>query len=582
MSENSLVPFRVGFVHSPDRFYSEVQNNGVIFMPVWAYTLASHLEHDSGVSLFLLDTRFDSLEASAPADVFLYSGVNQDLESLLSSRATLARRFPAAKHVLGGPICWSFDKAGEIDKLAAFDHLVVGDGEAMVAPLVQALRRSEPQERVIRNRERFPLSESLPMHRPLMDATIGRYYGAVLEVSRGCPFLCEFCDIRILPDNNRPHVATVERIVDEVDHLCNLGVRTFLLACDNFIGDLRWAEDVVDALLEWRQRTGHRPAFYTWLTINLHKSPELMRKMRLAGFDNLFIGVESFDSNSLLETAKVQNTAAGVIDAVRDIQSYGFPIMAGLIFGFDSDTPDCFQNTLDGLLKAGLLSGDPSLLTALPGTPLYRRMKLAGRIRDGKLGLGGHKYHTNIRYLMPRDQIIASYIRFSHQVCEGTYQVARLAAFFDNLKRGNYVAAPGSGYFDPRLALRVLKNNPQALRLTLGRLWAFARRPANLAHLLRGALLVARQREIAGRWGYFLIWFAVWSTLMVKYRDITEADFDIESVTEPLTAKHILPDGYEDTDDELIPLNKVRAQRRETMRSLSALVERLQAAVSSR
>ena len=550
-------------------------------MPVWAYALASHLEDAGNMSMFLLDARFDRLEESEAADVFLYSGVNQDLESLLSARTILARRFPAAKHVLGGPICWSFDKAGEIDKLADFDHLVVGDGEAVVAPLVQGLRQGEAQERVIRNCERFPLSQSRAMYRPLMDATIGRYYGAVLEVSRGCPFLCEFCDIRILPDNNRPHVATVERIVDEVDHLCNLGVRTFLLACDNFIGDLRWAEEVVDALLEWRQSTGHRPAFYTWLTINLHKSPELMRKMRLAGFDNLFIGVESFDSNSLLETAKVQNSAAGVIDAVREIQSYGFPIMAGLIFGFDSDTPDCFQNTLDGLLAAGLLSGDPSLLTALPGTPLYRRMQLAGRIRDGKLGLGGHKYHTNIRYLMPRDQIIANYILFARRVCEGRYQVARLAAFLDNLKRGNYVAAPSSGYFDPRLALRVLKSNPQALRLTLGRLWAFARRPANLVHLVLGAMRVARRREISGRWGYFLIWFAVWSTLMVKYRDITEADFDIESVTEPVTPQHILPEGYEDADDEMIPLNKVRAQRRETVRSLSALIGRLQSAGKS-
>jgi hypothetical protein len=41
------------------------------------------------------------------------------------------------------------------------------------------------------------------MYRSLMDATIGRYYGAVLEVARGCPFLCEFCDIRILPDTGR-------------------------------------------------------------------------------------------------------------------------------------------------------------------------------------------------------------------------------------------------------------------------------------------------------------------------------------------------------------------------------------------
>jgi radical SAM superfamily enzyme YgiQ (UPF0313 family) len=567
--------FRITFIHAPDRFYSEVQNNGVIFMPVWAYTLAAHVDDPEQIQLSLLDSRFDRLDLCEHADLFLYSGLNQDYESLLAARATLAARFPKAVHVLGGPVCWSFSTAGEIDKLAAFDHLVVGDGERIIAPLIATLRSGDRPEKIIRNQDRFPMNESRPMYRPLMDTTIGRYYGAVLEVSRGCPFLCEFCDIRILPDNNRPHSKSPDLIIAEIDHLCTLGVRTFLLACDNFIGDLRWAEEVVDALLAWRRRTGHSPVFYTWLTINLGKSPDLMRKMRRAGFDTLFIGVESFDSNSLLETAKVQNNAAGVSEAVREIQSYGFPVMAGLIFGFDSDTTECFDNTLAGLLNAGLLSGDPSLLTALPGTPLYRRMQLAGRLRHGKLGLGGHKYHTNIRYILPRDILIGGFIRFSRKACEGSYQVARLQAFMENLRRGNYIPAPGKGYFDPRLALRVIRNNPQALHLTLSRLWAFARRPINLIHLARGIVLTALRTDLPGRWGYLLIWFAVWSTLVVKYRDITEADFEIESVDEPLTAGHILPPGYTEPANETIPLNKVNAQRRETARSLTALIERL-------
>ena len=111
-----------------------------------------------------------------------------------------------------------------------------------------------------------------------------------------------------------------------------------------------------------------------------------MVKMRKCGFDMLFIGIESFSKNSLLETAKVQNTATDMVSVVREIQSYGFIVVAGLIFGFDSDTDASFQVTLDGLRDSALLSGDPSLLTALPGTPLYRRMKLSGRLRDVRFG----------------------------------------------------------------------------------------------------------------------------------------------------------------------------------------------------
>ena len=89
--------------------------------------------------------------------------------------------------------------------------------------------------------------------------------------------------------------------------------------------------------------------------------------MRRAGFDMLFIGVESFSRNSLLETAKVQNLAPDMVRVVRKIQSYGFIVVAGLIFGFDSDDETCFETMLQGLKDSALLSGDPSLLTALPG-----------------------------------------------------------------------------------------------------------------------------------------------------------------------------------------------------------------------
>jgi len=174
----------------------------------------------------------------------------------------------------------------------------------------------------------------------MIDSTIDRYYGAVLEVSRGCPFLCEFCDIRILKDNNRPHNKSADLIVAELDYLCRLGVKQVLFACDNFIGEPRWAEEVIDKILEWEERTGFRPSLYTRLTINLHKYDSLMVKLRRAGFDMLFIGVESFSHNSLLETAKVQNTAPDMVAAVRTIQSYGFIVVAGLIFVSTRRLPD--------------------------------------------------------------------------------------------------------------------------------------------------------------------------------------------------------------------------------------------------
>jgi radical SAM superfamily enzyme YgiQ (UPF0313 family) len=563
---------RVCFVHCPDPTYADTQNYGAQFMPVWAYTLAAHIPQDGRFRITLYDTRLEPLDSIEPADVFLFSGINQDHGNLVRVNAELKRRFPGMISIVGGPICWSFSQVNDLHKLAGFDHIFIGDGEDAIMPMLEDFLLGRPLDRVIQTKRRFEINKARPMFRPLMDTTIKRYYGAVLEVSRGCPFLCEFCDIRILPDNNRPHNKSPQLIVDELDHICSLGVRQILLACDNFIGEPQWAEEVVDAVLEWEARTGYRPSLYTWLTINLYKLPRLMRKMRRAGFDMVFIGVESFNNNSLLETAKLQNVAASVADAVREIQSYGFVVVGGLIFGFDSDDDHAFDSTLDGLLEAGMLSGDPSLLTALPGTPLYRRMRAAGRLRDVRYGLGGFKYQTNIRYLMPKERLIEGYKYFVSQFTDGAKQYARLKVFLDNLDRGNFVPIEAAGYGNITLFAKMVLRNPPALYQMMQRLFRFSRRPRNIYWALRGLLLTLSRRRIPGRLSYFQFWLFAWTNSVLKYRDLSPSDFDIDSVAGAYTAEHILPASYTQNVIEDIPRGKTEAQLRATTAQLRNLI----------
>jgi radical SAM superfamily enzyme YgiQ (UPF0313 family) len=564
---------RVCFIHCPDPVYADTQNYGAQFMPVWAYTLAAHIPQDGRFQLALFDTRVEQFDQLGAADVFLFSGINQDHGNLVRVQQELKRRFPDAVSMIGGPICWSFNQVGDLAKLDGFDHIYIGDGEEAIAALLDDLRRGNPVKRVIENKARFEIGKARPMYRQLMDTTIHRYYGAVLEVSRGCPFLCEFCDIRILPDNNRPHNKSAKLIVEEIEHLCNLGVKQILLACDNFIGEPRWAEQVVDALLEWQARTGHRPSLYTWLTINLYKLPDLMRKMRRAGFDMVFIGVESFSNNSLMETAKMQNVAASVAEAVREIQSFGFVVVGGLIFGFDSDDDKSFDSTLNGLLDAGMLSGDPSLLTALPGTPLYRRMRAAGRLRDVRYGLGGFKYQTNIRYLMPKEKLISGYQYFVAQFTHGPKQYARLKAFLDNLDRGNFVPIEAAGYGSFTLFAKMVLRNPAALKQMMQRLFRFARRPRNMYWALRGLALALSRRRIPNRLGYFQFWLFAWTNSVLKYRDLSAADFDIDSIEAGYRPEHILPAAYTENVVEDIPRQKTDAQIRSTVAQLRNLIK---------
>ena len=563
---------RVSFIHAPNSFLAATQQYGAMFMPVWAYTLAAYVEEPGRYDLRLFDTRFDAVGDVPAADLFVFSGVNQDYETIVATRGLLEERHPRACFVVGGPIAWSLKQAGEISKLSAFDHVFVGDGEEAFPRFLRDFDRRAELPRVIETKERFDVSRARPFYRPFLDATHGRYYGGVLEVSRGCPFLCEFCDVRVLPDNNRAHSFAPAHVVAELDHMAGLGIRQVLLAADNFIGDLRWAEEVLDRVIEWQGQSGRGVALYTWLTINLAKHPRLLRKLRLAGFDMLFIGVESFSNNSLMETAKVQNTTGDMVEALREIQSYGFAVVAGLIFGFDSDTPDCFDRTLEGMARAGLISGDPSLLTALPGTPLFRRMKLSGRLRDNKNSLGGYKYCTNVRYLMPRDELVGGYRRFVCRFCEGRYQYGRLRGFLDNLDRGNYVPLRSAGYGSlPKYLSMVLRSRRAALMLA-ARLARLAARPAAVWYALAGLLLTLRRSRRHPRLlGVFQFWLFNWTNAMLKYEGLADADFDVESVPADFERALILPERYAALADEEIPPAKIAAQQRSTVGQLRRL-----------
>jgi len=565
----------ITFIHAPDALLAETQQYGAMFMPVWAYTLAAYINEAERYDLKLCDLRFDKIDDVAEADLFAFSGINQDYEAIVEAEARLRKRFPHATYIIGGPIAWSLNQAGEAEKLSMFDHVFVGDGEEAFPNFITMFAHRRTLPKVIETKQRFDVAKTRGFYRPFLHQTYTRYYGAVLEVSRGCPFLCEFCDIRILPDNNRPHNLPPDLIIAELDHLARLGIKQVLLACDNFIGDIRWAQEVADKIIAWQERTGLHMALYTWLTINVGKHPRLLQKLRQASFDMLFIGVESFSSHSLLETAKVQNTTGDMIATLREIQSYGFVIVAGLIFGFDSDTVDSFTLTLHGMLESGLLSGDPSLLTALPGTPLYRRMQLSGRLRHNKHSLGGYKYCTNIRYLMPREQLVSGYQAFVKRFCQGDYQYQRLQNFLDNLDHGHYIPLMTPGYGSLGKYLSMVCKSPHALKMLARRLGKIAARPDALWAVWRATwLLLARSRRHQRLLGIFQFWLFAWTNALLKYADLTAVDFDVESVPPDFDRALILPEHYVESAVEEIPQAKIHAQQRLTVQQLRRLTVR--------
>ncbi len=520
---------RIAFIHAPEIRYD--QNYGTLFSPLWAYTLAAHVP--DGWDVTIVDCIVERADTVGAADVFAFSGINQDIASIREVHDLLKGKFPDATFILGGPITWSLEQEGKLGLLDYFDRLFILDGEQTLPDFLNRFDRGDFADvpKIIRA-ERFPLDKALPIRFDFYRPNAHHYYGALVEVSRGCPFLCEFCDIRVLPGNNRSHNKDVGLIIEELDAYFSLGVTQFQFACDNFIGDIVWARKCVDAIIAWKRKTGARISIFTWLTINLYKMPDLMANMREAGFSILFIGIESVNRNSLLETAKVQNSGS-LKPAVLAIQSHGFIIAPGFIFGFDSDTETMFDDTLEFLIETGTIGGDPSFLTALPGTPLFARMRRTGRLveRDNTVTTR-EKVTTNIRYLQDSEFLATGFVRFMKVYTSPKFQLARFRRHLEIISQSeNFVPNDGVGYGSPREYLKLQLKDPVNRKYFLARIGYLLYRPTNFIAALRGWWLMKRySRRFPGLGINFNYWVYVWTNMGLKYWGLRREDVSLRSV----------------------------------------------------
>ena len=566
----------ITFIHAAEVRWD--QNYGAFFPPVWAYTLAAYVPGDWKISI--VDCTFENIDNVDSSTVFAFSGISQDIDSVLGAHATLRSKFPSATFIVGGPMTWSFEQEGKLEMLDDFDAIFILDGEESLPAFLNNFCdwKSTYDGNIIRSGQ-FPFKQSRPIRFDLYKAKSHYYYGTVIEVSRGCPFLCEFCDIRILPGGNQSHNKPVELIVEELNEYWKLGVNQFQFACGNFIGDLNWARQCVDAILEWKLKANASISIFTWLTINLYKAPDLMEKMRRAGFSILMIGIESVNQNSLLETAKVQNINR-LTEAVKTIQSYGFIIAPGMIFGFDSDTKNMYKDTLQFLLETGLIAGAPSFLMALPGTPLHKRMADNGRLIDSTdKGTPREKITTNIRYLQDADFLVSGYLNYIKAYTKPNYQLDLFRRHLDStLQTQNYVPSDYVGYGSPGQYIKLQLTDSVNRKFLLDRLLIFIRNPLNLIALLRGWLLTKQySRKFSGLSIHFNYWVYVWTNIVLRHKNVKGTDFllhsvdgnfDYASLVQESETSEINQEGSIEVDDR-----KALHQARYTQQALSRLAK---------
>lgn len=236
------------------------------------------------------------------------------------------------------------------------------------------------------------------------------YTTATLQFSRGCPFRCEFCDI-IVMFGRKPRCKTLPQVERELDALRARNVHNAFFVDDNLIGHKAMAKDLLRFLRDYQARHGYRFNFGTEASINMAQDPELLTLFREANFTWVFIGIESPDEATLRATRKTQNIHEDPLTALRRIYAHGIDVLAGFIVGFDNDTLATFQRQYRFIVASGIQAAMVGLLTALPRTPLYERVKREGRLIEGAEHGDNTKPRTNI---VPRhmayDEMVAAYM----------------------------------------------------------------------------------------------------------------------------------------------------------------------------
>jgi len=222
-----------------------------------------------------------------------------------------------------------------------------------------------------------------------------RYMFGSLQISRGCPFTCEFCDI-IVTFGRKPRLKTSKQVLGELDSFREAGLKIVFVVDDNLIGNKKAIKPILREIVRWQQERAYPLTLFTEASLDLAEDDELMELMGLANFQSVFIGIETPNEESLRETKKLQNVrpnAGTLLDRVHRIQQSGIDVWCGMIVGFDHDDPSIFDVMPKFLKDAKISAALIGMLHAIPTTPLYDRLKKAGRLNSDE---DSDLYGTNV------------------------------------------------------------------------------------------------------------------------------------------------------------------------------------------
>lgn len=396
------------------------------------------------------------------------------------------------KTVAGGPLFTSCH-----EDFPEVDHLVLGEAELTLPRFLADLGNDGARHLYVD--EEWADLAGTPI--PLWNLIDVRDYAAMnIQYCRGCPFDCEFCDITAL-FGRKPRSKSREQLLAELESLYLRGWRgAIFFVDDNFIGDKgKLKREILPAMIEWMEQKKHPFYFYTEASIDLADDPQLMELMVRAGFEEVFIGIETPCEECHAEAGKVQNRNRDLLASVKTIQRAGLQVHGGFIIGFDSDPPSIFDQQIGFIQESGIVTAMVGLLSAIRGTRLYQRLLQEGRLIGEDSG-NNTDLTLNFVPRMEPERLIAGFQMVLNTIYspKNYYRrVIRLLREYRPLPVGKFHFQPGyvGAFFKSILLLGVFgRERIQYWKLFF---WALARKPRLFPRAMTYAIYGFHFRKIA-------------------------------------------------------------------------------------
>ena len=331
------------------------------------------------------------------------------------------------KVVAGGPLFTQ-----EYKNYPQINHLVLNEAEITLPLFLEDLAAGHP-EKVYKTDKYADISLS-----PVPDFHLlqrKKYAFMNMQVARGCPFSCDFCEITSL-FGHKVRMKNTNQVIMELEALYNLNWRgSVSVVDDNFIGNKKQIKTgLLPAMKKWMQTHKYPFVFNIQSSINLADDKELMSLLVETGFTSTFIGIETPEENSLKYCNKVQNKNRDLLQCVKNIQKTGIQVSGGFIVGFDSDTPGVFQRQIDFIQKSGIVSAMVGLLNAPKNTRLYEQLESENRLTNEATG-SNTDLSMNFIPKMNYNELIEGYKRIIHNIYATKPYYKRLRQLLINYNR---------------------------------------------------------------------------------------------------------------------------------------------------